>query len=347
MWLRHLRFITLALCASLAMLAGCGTASTSGTTTTANGPTKLAPLCDNLTGLAGTLTPKGTYGPGPTTDYDGAPITIPATPPQRIIALTPTDTEIITALIPTDRLVGIDYFSQSDPQFSSDITSKPVITTISGFTSSVNVEKVLSLHPDLVLSHATSTFAKADATLRQAGINVISLPAANLAGTLGDILFIGQILSAQPQANTLVARMETCINTVKTGVAGKTPISTYMEIDDSVAGKPYTVGQGSFENDIIQDAGGANIFATDTSNGGYPEVSDEAVIAANPQTIILAESVAPPFVKPQNRPAWQTVAAVQNSRVFIVDDNLLSHEGPSLMNGLAAVAEDLWPTLFS
>lgn len=343
MLFRHLRTIALALCASLALLAGCGNAVATSGNQTAAGPIKLAPLCATLTGLNGNLTPTGTYGPDPTKDGEGVAIKIPATPPQRIISLTPTDSEIIAALGASDRLVGIDHFTD----YPTDILGKPVVTTVSGYTSSVDIEKVLSLTPDLVLDYGAGTFPTADATLRKAGINVISLPAGTLTGTLENILFTGKLLGATQQANTLVARMEKCIATIKQGVQGKTPISAYMEIDYSVPGKPYTVGQGSFENELIADAGGANIFATNASNGGYPQVSDETVIAANPQAIFLAEPVPPSFLKPQDRPAWKSVAAVQSSSIFVVDDNLLSRAGPRIVQGLAAVAEDLWPNLFS
>src|SRR6185437_4600064 len=144
---------------------------------------------------------------------------------QRIVSLTPVDSEIVAALGASSRLVGIDHFTN----YPASILNLPVVTTVSGFTSKVNVEKVLSLNPDLVLSYGGETATIGDATLRKAGLNVISIPTADLTGTLGDILFAGQVLGAQQQANTLVARMETWINTIKTAVQGKTDPSVYME----------------------------------------------------------------------------------------------------------------------
>lgn len=331
--------LALALCAALALLTACGS-TTHGSTATGPNTTRLASLCDNLDGLNGNLTPTGSYGATPTTDGDGVKIMLPSTPPQRIVAVTPVDSEIVAALGASDRLVGIDHYTN----YPSSILSKPVITDNNG---KILVEQVIALKPDLVLSYGGETGTLGDATLRQAGINVISLPLADLNGTLGDILLAGQILGDVPQANTLVARMETCINAIKQGVAGKTPPSVYMEIDYSTPGKPYTVGKGSFENELITDAGGANIFATNSSGFGYPQVSDETVIAANPQVIFLSEPVTASFIKPQDRPAWKSVAAVQNGQIFIINDDLLSRPGPRIVAGLAAVAEDLWPKIFS
>ncbi len=330
----------LALCVALVLLAGCG--STSGSTsTTASGGIKLESRCNNLDGLNGTLTPTGNYGTLPTTDGDGAAIVVPAKTPQRIISVSPTDSEIVAALGASDRLVAIDHFTN----YPQDILTKPVVTDSNG---KLLVEQILALKPDLVLAYGGETSTLGDATLRKAGINVVSLPyTVDLAHTMGDLLLAGALIGATPQANTVVARMEMCIATITHAVAGKTAPSVYMEIDYSSPGKPYTVGQGSFEDDIIRDAGGQNIFGTNSSGGGYPQVSDETVIAANPQVIILSEPVTSTFVRPQDRPAWQSVAAVQKGRVFIVNDDLLSRAGPRIVMGLAAVAEDLWPTLFS
>jgi iron complex transport system substrate-binding protein len=338
---RTWRTLALALCAVAALLAGCVTTSAPLSTTNANsGTIQLEPLCDNLDGLNGNLTPTGSYGPAPTTDGDGVKITIPSTPPQRIVAVTPVDSEIVAALGAGDRLVGIDHYTNYPPS----ILNKPVITDNNG---KILVENVIALKPDLVLSYGGETATLGDTTLRQAGINVVSLPLADLTGTLGDILFAGQLLGAQQQANTLVARMEKCISTVKTAVQGKTPPTVYMEIDYSTPGKPYTVGKGSFENELITDAGGANIFASDASGYGYPQVSDETVIADNPQVIFLSEPLTSSFTKPQDRPAWKSVSAVQSGRIFVVNDDLLSRPGPRIVAGLAAVAEDLWPSIFS
>lgn len=341
---RTWRTLALALCAVAALLTGCGAVAAPTSSTNANsGTIQLESLCNNLDGLNGTLTPTGTYGPAPTTDGDGIAIKVPSTPPQRIVSLTPVDSEIVAALGASSRLVGIDHFTDYPPS----ILNLPVVTTVSGYTSKVDVEKVIALKPDLVLSYGGETATIGDTTLRQAGINVVSLPTADLNGTLGEILFAGQLIGAQQQANTLVARMEKCISTIKTAVQGKTLPSVYMEIDYSTPGKPYTVGKGSFEDALITDAGGANIFASDTSGYGYPQVSDETVIADNPQVIILAEPITGTFVKPQNRPAWQSISAVQSGRIFVVNDSLLSRPGPRIVAGLAAVAEDLWPSIFS
>src|SRR5579875_2131451 len=115
-WPHSWRALALILCAALALLAGCGTSSGNNNGgSSATGPIKLESLCDNLDGLNGNLTPKGTYPTTFTKDGDGVPITMPSKPPQRIVSLTPTDSEIVAALGAGNRLVGIDHFTNYPP----------------------------------------------------------------------------------------------------------------------------------------------------------------------------------------------------------------------------------------
>lgn len=335
---RTLRGWVLAAVASLSLLAACGTSSAP-TATTPKGPIKLAALCDNLTGSGAALTPTGTHQFAPATDGDSIAITIPATAPQKIVAVTAVDSEIVSALGASDRMIGIDNYTD----YPSDILSKPKVTDSTG---KLNVEQIIALKPDLVLSYGGETATLGDKQLRDAGINVVSLPTADLNGTLGEILFTGKLLGADQQAKTLVARMEQCISTVKTAVKGKTAVTSYMELDYSTAGKPYTFGKGSFGDEMIADAGGKNIFASDTDGAGYPQISDEAVIGANPQVIILTEPAQYLASKPQDRAAWKTIAAVQNNRVYFANSDLVSRAGPRIVMGLASVAKEQWPDVF-
>lgn len=335
---RILRGWALTAVASLSLLAACGTSSTS-TAITPKGPVKLAALCDNLTGSGAALTPTGSYQFAPTTDGDSMAITIPATAPQKIVAVTAVDSEIVAALGASDRLIGIDSYTN----FPTDILSKPKVTDSTG---KLNVEQIIALKPDLVLSYGGETSTLGDKQLRNAGINVVSLPTTDLNSTLGEILFAGKLIGATPQAQTLVARMEHCINAVKIAVKGKTPVTSYMELDDSTAGKPYAFGKGSFGDEIITDAGGKNIFADDADGAGFPQVSDETVIGDNPQVIILTEPAQYLASKPQDRAAWKAIAAVQNNRVYFANGDLLSRAGPRLVMGLASVAKAQWPDVF-
>lgn len=274
-----------------------------------------------------------------TTDALGQPITIPAAAPQRIISLEPSNSEILAALEVDARVVAVDYYTD----YPADMAAKPKVTNTS-FTA--NVEQILTLKPDLVLDYGTF-YQSADKQLSQAGIDVVALPTpTGLAATLTEMRLVGQLVHAYPIADALATSLQQRIDAVKQKVASAPSVSVYMEQDDSVPGKPYTFGAGSFADELIRDAGGTNVFGSNTENGGYPQVSDEAVIAANPQVIILVEDgVTPQSIS--SRTGYSSIAAVQKHQIYAIDQNLISRTGPRIVDGLEQIAKDLHPALFS
>jgi iron complex transport system substrate-binding protein len=275
-----------------------------------------------------------------TKDANGTAITIPAQPPQRIVSLGPTDSEILAALGIGSRVVAVDYYTD----YPADMAAKPKITNANG---EANVEQIIGLTPDLVLSYGGET-AATDKQLINAHITVFDLPAGDLGQSLVEIRLIGQLVHADSAATTLVGSFQKRIDAVKAKVAGAPKVSVYMEADDSTAGKPYVFGGGSFGDELIRDAGGTNIFASNTGGGGYPQVSDEDIIQANPQVIILTEDPNyggnPSAV--YTRAGWSGIAAVQSKRVFAIGTDYTQRAGPRLVDGLEKLAAVLHPDLF-
>ncbi len=247
------------------------------------------------------------------------------------------------------RVIAVDYYTD----YPADMAAKPKVTDT---TPAANVEQILTLKPDLVLDYGTF-YQSADKQLIQAGVDVVALPTpvslasapAGQVDVLTEIRLVGQLVHAYPTAVAVASSLQTRIDTVKQKVASAAKVTTYMESDYSIPGKPYVFGGGSFGDELIRDAGGTNIFGNNTENGGYPQVSDEAVIAANPQVIVLTEDPSyggdPQAVS--SRTGWSAIAAVQNHKVFGIDGALIGRPGPRLVDGLETLAKDLHPTLFS
>lgn len=309
--------LLLALTLCLAMLvAGCASSSVS----TSNTPAPQKPLIS--------------------ADAHGTAITIPAKAPQRIVSLTPGDSEMLAAVGVSARVVGVDAFTN----YPADMAAKPKVT---GGDGAPNVEQIIALNPDLVLSWGQFT-TQADKALLQAHINVVSLPVADLAGTLTEIRLVGQLTHTSPTADAVVRSLQQRIEAVKQKVAKANHISVYMEVGYTPP-PPYAVGGGSFENEALEDAGGSNIFASKTDNGGFPSVSVESIIAANPQVIILTED--PQYGgDPQQvytRAGWSGIAALQSHRVYNINPDIISRPGPRLVDALEQIAKMLHPDLFA
>jgi len=272
-------------------------------------------------------------------DANGTPIVIPTKAPQRIISLGAVDSEILGGLHVDSRVVAVDNYTD----YPADLAAKQKITDASG---NANVEEIVALQPDLVLSYGGETSAT-DHKLEATGIQVVDLPALDLAGSLIEIRLVGQLVHAENVANALVASMQAKINAVKQAVAGATPVTVYMEVGYSPP-PPFAYGGGSYGDTLIQDAGGVNIFHSQTANAGYPEVSSESIIAANPQVIILTGgpqySGTPAQVA--QRPGWSAISAVKNGRVYALNPDLVQRPGPRIVIALEEIAKLLHPDRF-
>ncbi len=287
-----------------------------------------------------TSTP-ATSTPTPALDVYGTPIVIPKTAPQRIISLVPSTSEILGALHLESRVVGIDYYTN----YPADLTSRPKVSNATGV---FNIEQIVALKPDLILSYGGETKTY-DTKLTQLGLNVVDLQLTNLTQSLQDIALVGRLTSTEATANALVQQLQKQVDQIKTAVKGTTTPLVLLEVDDSAPGKPFVFGGGSFGDELAQDAGAVNIFHNSTSNGGYPQVSDEAVITANPQYIILTED--PAYGGSANavykRPNWGNIAAVKNHKVYHVNVDIIQRPGPRLVQGLQCVAQIVHPDKFS
>ncbi len=278
-------------------------------------------------------------------DAYNQPIKFSCTAPQKIITLIPAESEIVAALGLDSKVIAVDNYTD----YPADLASKPKISNSGGI---YNIEEIVALKPDLVLSDSAITqkdFSgqEVDSKLASLGLNVVDLPFTHtMSDVLRNISIVGALTLTQNKAQQVVSSLQQRINAVKNKVAGQAQHPTvYLEEDYSTPGSPFTVGSGSKENDLIQEVGGVNIFADNTSGEGYPQVSDEAVIKANPQVIVLADSIAPQQVATRN--GWSIVAAVQQQRVYAIDVNIISRPGPRIVDGFEALAKDLYPTLFS
>jgi iron complex transport system substrate-binding protein len=274
-------------------------------------------------------------------DVFGKPIVFPRTPPQRIVSLLPSTSEILGALHLEQRVVGVDYYTN----YPSALASKPKVSNANGI---YNVEQVVALKPDLILSYGGET-KQYDAQLKQLGLNVVDFELSNLTQMLQQIKLVGRLTFTQSAADQLAQQLQQQINQIKAAVAGTTVPTVLLEVDDSTPGKPYVFGGGSFGDELAQDANAQNIFHNNSSNGGYPQVSDEAVINANPQYIILTEDPAygGNVTLVYKRPNWGNIAALKSHNVYRINVDIIQRPGPRLVEGLQCLAQILHPAKFS
>jgi iron complex transport system substrate-binding protein len=281
--------------------------------------------------------------PTPTVALDvyGTPIVFPTTAPQRIVSLVPSASEILGALHLQSRVVGVDHYTDYPPALAS-------LPKVSNADGKFNIEQIVGMKPDLVLSWGAET-KQEDQQLKTLGLRVVDLPFTNLSGVLQQIVLVGRLTFTEHTAVVLVNQLQQQINQIKAAVAGTTAPKVLLEVDDSTPGKPYVFGGGSFGDELLQDANGINIFHGNTSGGGYPQVTDEAIIAANPQFVILTEDPTyggnPALV--YKRPNWSSIDALKLHQVYRINVNIMQHPSQRLVEGLRCVAQLIHPEKFS
>lgn len=274
-------------------------------------------------------------------DAYGTPISIPQSAPQRIISLEPNISEILGALNLRSRVVAVDY----NTNYPAELAGLPKISDING---NLNVERIVALHPDLVLSSGGIT-KKYDVQLTQLNLHVVDLPSVNFDQSLQQILLVGRLTFTQDRAAALVKQLQQQVAQIKAMVAGTTAPKVLLEVDDSTPGKPYVFGGGSFGDEMLQYANAINIFHSNSSNGGYPQVTDEAVISANPQFVVLTENPAyggdPSAV--YKRTNWGNIDALKTHQVYHINSDIMQRPGPRLVEGLRCIAQVVHPDKFS
>ena len=292
-------------------------------------------------GQGTSATPGTTPTPTPALDVFGTPIVFPRTPPQRIVSLLPSTSEILGALHLEQRVVAVDYYTN----YPATLASKPKVSNANGI---YNIEQIVNLKPDLVLSYGGET-KQYDTQLKQLGLNVVDLQLSNLSQLLQQIKLLGQLTFTQAAANTLAQQLQQQIDHIKSIVAGTTAPTVLLEVDDSTPGSLYVFGGGSFGDELAQDANAINIFHSNGTNGGYPKVTDEAVISANPQYVILTED--PAYGGDVNavykRANWGNVAALKAHNVYHINVNIIQRPGPRLVEGLQCLAQLVHPDKFT
>jgi iron complex transport system substrate-binding protein len=323
------------LAASLLILVAC--TSGAGSTGSASAPSIAATVAP----ATPTLTPPPTPSPSPAaafpltlTDDEGGSVTLDG-PPQKIVSLTPAATETLYALGAGPRVVAGTAFDD----FPEAAVALPDVAT---FTS-VDVEKIVGLEPDLVIAGGNSfNPPEAIAQLRSLGVPVLVVYAKDLDGALADVRLIGKAVGLDEEAESMATSMQSGFDAISAATAGQTKPRTFYEIDTST-GPIYTVADGSVYVEMIEKAGGDPIT---TGSSTSFEIPLEKLVAADPELILLGDAaygVTPDQVKA--RPGWDVMTAVKDDAIRPVDDIIITRPGPRLVEGLRQLAQAIHPDL--
>jgi len=251
--------------------------------------------------------------------------------PRRIVSLSPTATETLFAIGAGRQVVAVDN--------QSDYPKNAPKTTLSGFTP--NVEAIAAYRPDLVvISFDTKGLAR---SLRRLKIKVVHHDGAKtLKGAYLQIRQLGLVTGNAARATQLVKEMRTKIDRiVETSRSRARGLAVYHELDPLL----FSASSNTFIGRAYALLGLGNIAdeADSAATGGYPQLSAEYVVAADPDLIVLADTVCcgqtPSTVAA--RPGWDRISAVRTGSIVRMDDSIASRWGPRLVNFFRAMSSAL------
>jgi iron complex transport system substrate-binding protein len=253
-------------------------------------------------------------------------VTIPERP-DRIISLSPTSTESLFAIGAGRQVVAVDDQSDYPPTAPK--------TKLSGYTP--NAEAIAGYRPDLVVLSGNEN--NIIGALGKLGIPVLLHPAADdLEGAYRQIEQLGFATGHRREAGGLVTRLKTRIGAlVKSTRVSPRPLFVYHELSPD----GYSATSKTFIGRVYGLFGLRNVAdKADSAGSGYPQLSAEYLVAADPDLIVLADTVCCEQTADSvaARPGWDGIAAVRNGAVVEVDDSLASRWGPRIVEFVRAVA---------
>lgn len=275
------------------------------------------------------------YSP-PIIDDWGRTVTI-TEKPVRIVSLAPVNTEILFALGVGSNVVGVTDFCN----YPAEAVNKDKI----GGMTTVNVEKVINLNPDLVVALNLNGEGTIDLIDDYFPVVVIDQQkVTRIEDIFSRIELIGKITGEEEKAAVLVAELRERVAAITNKTEGKAKVKVAYIIWHEPL---WVTGSGNFQNDPIEKAGGANIFA-DIEDWGT--VSVETLIERNPDVIIVSGGHGAAGMKPYEfiltDERLAVINARKNGRVCLMDADIINRPGPRIVEALEEVAHCLQPDLF-
>jgi iron complex transport system substrate-binding protein len=261
-----------------------------------------------------------------------------AQPAQRIVSITPANTEILFAIGAGEQVVGRDQFSDTPAEVSE-------IAEVGGGWGDLNTEAMVALEPDLVLAGDLYTPEQIQG-LQDLGLTtfVVGNPD-DFEGLFSNIEIVGALTGHGAEAEAFVAGLRQRVQDAVDRLQDLAAAPVYFEVDGSDPQAPWTAGRGTFQDYLITMAGGSNIADVD----GWAQINLESILALDPAVMIF---VTGPYVQTTvqsiaERPGWASLRAVADGAVYSIDTNLTDRPGPRLVDALEAMARMIHPEAFT
>lgn len=234
-----------------------------------------------------------------------------AAPARRVVSLIPATTELLFAIGAGPVLVGRTSYCDYPP------AAKPIADLGDGIRP--NVEAVIASRPDLVILYNSGQNASVASHLRELGVAALRVNTDALGGVPRVARMLGRLTGHERAADSLATVFDTALASATRPPASHRPKVLLLVWEQP----PMTIGRGSFLHELVERAGGENLFADVAASSGV--VSIEAVAARNPDLIFTTAEGPSAFA---SRPEWQVVPAVREKRFLRVSGSEFNRPSP-------------------
>jgi len=255
--------------------------------------------------------------------------------PERIVSLSPTNTEIVFALGAGEKLVGVTSYC--------DYPEEAKLIDKIGDFENPNIELIKKMNPDLVLAGG---FLQEDLMAALEGLNipVASTEAAGVETIFDSIAMIGKLVGEETNAEELINSIKKDIEDIENNVMNQEkPKVFYLVWKDPL----FTAGQGTYINEIIQIAGGQNIAAVVE---GWAQYSFEELLKQNPDMLIAAYHSTDEGMRKEDimqDELFSKLPCVKEGKIHVMsDDNIVSRPGPRVVEAIREMAEAMYSDAF-
>lgn len=271
------------------------------------------------------------------TDGTGEEVTIESEP-KTIVSVIPSNTEITYAIGQGDKLVAVDDYSNY-PEETAELEK------IGG--QQLNVEKILTLQPDLALVTEYQHQNNPDVLtqFKQAGTDVVVINSAESFDQVYEsIALIGEVTGASDEAEQVVSEMKESLQEIKEKAKAVTE-KKKVWVEVSPSPDIFTTGKNTFMHEMLESINAINTAGDQT---GWVKMTEEEIVTLNPDVIITTYGyyVDNPTEGVLSRAGWDEVPAIKQEQVFDVNNDTVTRPGPRLIDGVETLAKLIYPDVF-
>lgn len=258
--------------------------------------------------------------------------------PEKIISISPNMTEVLFAIGAGENVIGVTTFANY-PEAALEVQKIGTITE-------PNIEKIITLEPDLVLASSVNKMETVE-RLKELGIVVAGYEANSVNKAIENIKKIGLLTGNQDITDKLVTEMYIKIAEMRNLVEKKLNENETPKVFFEIWSDPlFTAGSDTFIDDLIYMAGGENLGRL--AEGQWPQYNLEKLLIEDPDVYISTPHSAEMQVSVESirsRERFQSISAIKNDRIYIIDQDIVNRPSPRLVKGLALMIKAVYPEL--